>query len=693
MKPLLFNITLPSIIFICTSVIQIKAQCSEFYWMNSDANGYPSATILKCKGDGTNPSEVLNPVKFEGSFPNAGFCIAGNGKFYGMTPYGGKYSKGVLFEWDPVTNIYNKKLDFNGEENGSTPFGSLFQADNGKLYGMTYEGGADNYGVLFEWDPETDNYTKKHSFNGAVSGCNPSGSLIQAGNGKLYGMTRRGGLHGYGVIFEWDPATNIFSKLLDFNGTGNGAYPHGSLILAANGKLYGMTSRGGEDEGGVLFEWDPATNIFSKILDFIVHGKGAYPYGSLIQAGNGRLYGMTSRGGENEGGVLFEWNLLTKTYTKKLDFQRYDHPVGDLLEVGQSFATFSSINVEECYSLNSPSGKHTWTSSGTYIDTIPNAAGCDSIITFNLTILNSRSRIKVSACDVYITPGGKMLYTSGTYYDTIPNAMGCDSIITLKLTVHHSTVNIINTSTCSDYNFNGRILNTTGTYFRVLPNAMGCDSIIILYLDVRKPTSGTIDVTACNSYVPPSGKYIWNSDGTYLDTIPNTAGCDSVITIHLKIAAIDTSVTRTGTTLSANAAYANYQWLDCSSGYAQLTNATEQSYTPVNNGVFAVEITKDGCVDTSGCHFVSGITGVDHISEASLLWYPNPTNGKLYIELGRTYNNIIVTVKSITGQLLSTVKYGTSARLKIELEGNQGIYLIEINTKEGKRAIFQVVKN
>ncbi|HOY30647.1 MAG TPA: T9SS type A sorting domain-containing protein [Bacteroidales bacterium] len=48
--------------------------------------------------------------------------------------------------------------------------------------------------------------------------------------------------------------------------------------------------------------------------------------------------------------------------------------------------TSSSLMDEACFSYTSPSGNYTWTSSGIYIDTISNMAGCDSIITFNLTI-------------------------------------------------------------------------------------------------------------------------------------------------------------------------------------------------------------------------------------------------------------------------------------------------------------------
>jgi uncharacterized repeat protein (TIGR03803 family) len=85
---------------------------------------------------------------------------------YGFTRFGGATSEGVLFEFDPTTNTYAKKLDFGGTNFGSGPAGSLALSPNEKLYGGTNYGGANNQGVLFEYDPATSTFTKKLDFNG-----------------------------------------------------------------------------------------------------------------------------------------------------------------------------------------------------------------------------------------------------------------------------------------------------------------------------------------------------------------------------------------------------------------------------------------------------------------------------------------------------------------------------------------------
>ena len=53
---------------------------------------------------------------------------------------------------------------------------------------------------------------------------------------------------------------------MDLNGVATGANPLG-LTLAGD-KFYGVTTAGGEFDKGILFEWDPATNIFIKKKDF-----------------------------------------------------------------------------------------------------------------------------------------------------------------------------------------------------------------------------------------------------------------------------------------------------------------------------------------------------------------------------------------------------------------------------------------
>ena len=183
------------------------------------------------------------------------------------------------------------------------------------------------------------------------------------------------------------------------------------------------------------------------------------------------------------------------------------------------------------YTLNS----QTYTSSGTYTQLLTNAAGCDSIITLNLTIgtTASSSTINPVACDSYTSPSGDVYTATGTYLDTIPNVSGCDSVITINLTMNNSTASVLNEFSCSGYTLNGQTYVNTGTYVQVVPNASGCDSTITLNLTIGSPSSSALTVVECDSYTLNGQTY--TSSGTYTQLLSNSAGCDSTITLNLTI--------------------------------------------------------------------------------------------------------------------------------------------------------------
>lgn len=100
-----------------------------------------------------------------------------------------------------------------------------------------------------------------------------------------------------------------------------------------------------------------------------------------------------------------------------------------------SCASSSSLSVTNC-------GPYTWfgntyTTTGNYQHVIPNgnAVGCDSTINLALTINNPASTsLTQTACSSY-NFGGQTLTASGTYVDSLTTVAGCDSIVTLNLTI------------------------------------------------------------------------------------------------------------------------------------------------------------------------------------------------------------------------------------------------------------------
>jgi uncharacterized repeat protein (TIGR03803 family) len=264
-----------------------------------------------------------------GKNPVSAFVYANGSKVLGVTSLGGNNDCGVLFEYDYGTFTCIKKIDFSSP-NGKMPRNSLLKAQNGKYYGLTYQGGIYNAGVVYEYDYTTNIFQKKFDFS-ETNGINPDCALIKGNFGKLYGATTQGGQSLSGTIFEYNINSNIFKKLIDLNAL-NGSDCRGKLLLASNGKYYGMTYSGGLYDSGVLFEYDYNSNVHTKKFDF--QNSTGHGFSSLIQASNGNLYGMTYSGGVNDDGVIFEYDIITNIYTKKFDFAFLNgtNPRGSLIE-------------------------------------------------------------------------------------------------------------------------------------------------------------------------------------------------------------------------------------------------------------------------------------------------------------------------------------------------------------------------
>ena len=205
---------------------------------------------------------------------------------YGTTSGGGVNGKGTICKFVSGANTLSAAFTFDYPDGTNPVYTNFVQVSNGKLYGMTSSGGSDGVGVIFFFDPGTSNYTVVKNFD-FTNGASPQGSLIMASNGKMYGMTYTGGTNNRGVIFSFDPGTSNYTVVKNFDIVTNGAAPPGSLIQASDGKLYGMAN-GGSSDNGVIFSFDPATSTYVKLKDFD-GTNGANPNGSLVQASNGKL--------------------------------------------------------------------------------------------------------------------------------------------------------------------------------------------------------------------------------------------------------------------------------------------------------------------------------------------------------------------------------------------------------------------
>lgn len=206
--------------------------------------------------------DLNNPI----GYPTGSLVLADNNIMYGMQQDDNPNPAGLIFSFNPL-NYYNEKNSGFWGSNGAYPIdNSLINIHDGFLYGLTSGGGANNDGVIFKYDPLADEITKLYDFSSST-GSYPTGDLLAINNDVCYGMTNTGGSNNLGVIYKYSLTDIEYIVIHEFDGI-NGANPTGSLIQASNGKLYGLTTNGGEFDKGVVFEFDLSNNTFSKILDF-----------------------------------------------------------------------------------------------------------------------------------------------------------------------------------------------------------------------------------------------------------------------------------------------------------------------------------------------------------------------------------------------------------------------------------------
>ncbi len=219
--------------------------------------------------------------------------------------------------------------------------------------------------------------------------------------------------------------------------------------------------------------------------------------------------------------------------------------------------------------------------------------------------------------------------------------------------------------------------NTDTTTFTLI-SSLGCDSTIVLDLTIGASVSGTDVISTCEPYTWIDGITYSSDTDTATYTLSSSIGCDSIITLDLTINTIDTSIVQMDSTLTSNAAGASYQWLNCDNGYSIMVGETNQSILITENGYYAVEISNNGCIDTSDCILVLPVNVIENESmNNDILIYPNPTYGQVTVNTGNLYNSTIQ-VYDTQGKLIQTLKLFNENVTHLDLDIGPNIYFVKI---------------
>ncbi|MGA7292640.1 MAG: choice-of-anchor tandem repeat GloVer-containing protein [Terriglobales bacterium] len=242
---------------------------------------------------------VQNGACTDGDEPEYALVEGSDGNLYGTTSGGGtdgvNAGYGTIFKITPtgtLTTIYN----FPGYTQSSS---ALIEGADGNFYGTTADGGSGKYGAggTFFSVTSSGDLTTLYNFcslQNCADGQQPA-NIYLATDGNFYGITWFGGLNNQGTIFQFTPSGTL-TTLHNFDGTdGSGPNGGGTLMQDTNGTFYGTMQEGGESWptcspvcDGTIFSLDMNLSPFVETLP--IYGK----VGAAVKILGTNLKGATS---------------------------------------------------------------------------------------------------------------------------------------------------------------------------------------------------------------------------------------------------------------------------------------------------------------------------------------------------------------------------------------------------------------
>lgn len=275
---------------------------SDGKYYGTTIGGNSGGTIYSMDTDGNFTLLYTFPGGAAGAAPYGSLIQLSNGTFYGTTALGGTSNSGTIFEMVPGNNPVVLH-SFNSATDGAQPFGGLYLATDGFLYGTTSTGGPNGAGTAFRIATDGSQFTMLHGFpSSAGDGANPQAAMTQGFDGFLYATTLNGGAFNQGAVFKMDTSGNV-TVLHSLNGTTDGGHPYSVLVQADQDNFFGTASTGGHG-AGLLFKLDFKL-IFSIKHRFHADTEGSTPISGISFGGNGSLFGVLTTGGPGGGGALY----------------------------------------------------------------------------------------------------------------------------------------------------------------------------------------------------------------------------------------------------------------------------------------------------------------------------------------------------------------------------------------------------
>jgi hypothetical protein len=369
---------------VCYNLLGMAANgCGVVYRLHRSVSNWTFNTIYEFRG-----------ATVDGNFPLAPVTLAPDGTLYGTT-WAGHYNGtpgckwaglhptpvgcGMVFHLHPPPTIcrtsqcrWTETISWgfpgSNQGGGSGPSqGQLVFDQAGNLYGTNWDSKL-NPGEIFQLVPSDGIWTIGKTYVttdalGSNSPFIPLNAVTLDSAGNLYSTSQLGpedapncgvpNLNGCGTIFQLSPTPSGWnaSIIYSFANGADGRFPVAGLVADRAGDLYGVSSSGGTDNGGVVFQLSPSGGGWNYHQIYVlpdgdpqaahcfvaVNTPGCSgPWGTLLMDSVGNLYGASYANGSHHYGNVFK---LTQSngrwsYTDLYDFTGASdgaNPVGGLI--------------------------------------------------------------------------------------------------------------------------------------------------------------------------------------------------------------------------------------------------------------------------------------------------------------------------------------------------------------------------
>jgi uncharacterized repeat protein (TIGR03803 family) len=251
-------------------------------------------------------------VKSQDGCPTGNLLVDASGNVFGVTQNGGANNWGSVFELSPNGSGWTETILHaftGGPDDGGAPYSGLIEDGAGNLYGTATACASGCWGTVFELTPSEEGWVYKvlYAFKGGADGGQPTAGLLMDKEGNLFGAAESAGPTRGGTIFELSPSDGSwhYQVLASMSGTGG---PVAALAMDKTGNLYGTNFFDGADSYGSVFKVKHTAKgwRYQTLHDFTGGADGGYPGGGVVLDKDGSLYGTAVIGGANSLGVIYQ---------------------------------------------------------------------------------------------------------------------------------------------------------------------------------------------------------------------------------------------------------------------------------------------------------------------------------------------------------------------------------------------------